>query len=69
MTNLEAYFREAEELQHEFEERDKHQPVRQHGGRGKRRQSLHRAYSREQLPSGCILYRMTMCDGAANGHG
>ena len=59
MTNLEAYFREAEELQNEFEERDRYRLARQHVGLGKYNQGQHCANSREQLPRGCILYKMT----------
>jgi hypothetical protein len=60
MTNLEAYFREAEELQNELEERDSPQSARQHIWHGERSESRYRAYSREQLPGGCILYKMAV---------
>jgi hypothetical protein len=59
MTNPEAYFRETKQLERdaieqEWSGRIRHRTV-------KTNQSLFgpRSYRREQLPSGCILYKLT----------
>jgi prolyl-tRNA synthetase len=58
MTNLEAYFRDAEELQQEFHQRDGHEADQRQVKLRKQYQARDRAYSRELLSCGCILFRM-----------
>ena len=58
LTNIEAYFLEAEELERAMAERDRPARVQLHAIVANRSRVRGCAYSREQLPSGCILYRM-----------
>jgi hypothetical protein len=58
LTNIEAYFLEAEELERAVAVRDRSARVQHHATVANRPRVHGCAYSREHLPSGCILYRM-----------
>lgn len=58
MTNLEAYFHEPEQLERAMAERDRPARVQHHAIIARRPRVRSCADSREQLPTGCILYRM-----------
>jgi len=59
MTNTEAYFRETEELESEMMEQERHGLIQHRNVNARQLLFGRHSYRREQLPSGCILYKLT----------